>query len=69
LVIYQPFSGGVFLTEEVGNQRVHSGRGKKHRGIVIRQQGLALNLSVAFGYKEFNVFFAEFIGCHGKSVA
>ena len=45
--------------EKTGNRR-RSGGG---------QQGLALDLDMALGNEEFNVFSAEFVCCHGWIIA
>jgi hypothetical protein len=44
---------------------MHSGGGKKHRRVVIGQQGLALDLGMAFGSEKFDIFGTKFVGCHG----
>jgi hypothetical protein len=43
---------------------VHPGSGKKHGRIVVRKQGLSLDLGVALRFEEFYVFGTEFAGCH-----
>jgi hypothetical protein len=44
---------------------MHSGGGKKHRRIVVGQQGLTLNPGMAFGSKKFDIFGTKFVSCHG----
>jgi hypothetical protein len=58
----------MFLPQKIGDQWMHSRGGKKHRGIVIRQQGSALDLGVAPGLEEFNVLGTQFVGVHTNRV-
>jgi hypothetical protein len=43
---------------------MHARGSKQHRGIVIGDQGLALDLGMAFGLKKINVFGTKFLGIH-----
>jgi hypothetical protein len=48
---------------------MHTRGGKKHRRIVFRNEGLALDLGMSFGFEEFNVFGSQFIGSHAAKIA
>jgi hypothetical protein len=48
---------------------MHPGGGKEHGGIVFGQQGFALDLGMAFGFKEFYIFCTKFVGVHESMVA
>jgi hypothetical protein len=45
----------MLLAEEVRHERVHTGGGEQHRGIVVGEKGFALNLGMAFGFEKLNV--------------
>jgi hypothetical protein len=69
LVIHKADARWMILSQKVGNQGMHSSGGKKYRGIVFRNKGLALDLGMRPGFKEFYVFGSQFIGSHKAKVA
>jgi hypothetical protein len=47
---------------------MHPGGGKEHRGIVVGDKGLPLDLGMALGFEECYVLGTQFIGCHGALI-
>jgi hypothetical protein len=59
----------MFLSQKIGNQRVHSRSCKKDCRVVFGQQGFALDLGVSFGDEKINVLVTEFISSHAGILA
>ena len=54
------------LAQKMILELIHAGRREQHRGIPPRHEHIAGPAHAAFGFKEGQIFFANFVGFHGQ---
>lgn len=62
LHICQPHPRRMLGAHQIGHQRMHTRRGKQHRGIVFRDQGCGRNDGMALFPEKVQIQLAQFIG-------
>ena len=63
LIIGQPLTSWMWFAKQIWHERMHACSCKKYRWIILWDERLTANLSMASSLEEFNVFSAQFIDC------
>ena len=67
LEIRESRAGGVFLSEQVGYERVHTRSGEKDCGVVLGNEGCGTYLCMSPRLEEIDIGFSEFLCFHMRT--